>query len=253
MGNGVLYTTLGLEALFLAGGVFILVVSILTRNSVDGPKTTETVAHTILLSDKGALTGELVACSCAFLSCLARRYTRTNVLTKHTASLANAALVLITFLFSIPSFITKTDRIFLKIHAYAVVICAIFTLVIGLNIWFQTLSTGANLKNLWGEQTEEIQSLLQQRFKCCGYKDPSTPPFIPDDVCTNQLVAANLQGCVGPFSAFANTLLSRVFTIDFLIVSIDFALVLSLACLAKDRKEKARYALIDAKAGAAPI
>jgi hypothetical protein len=94
---------------------------------------------------------------------------------------------------------------------------------------------------------------LQQRFKCCGYTNATTPPFIPDNVCTNQLVAANLQGCVGPFSSFANDLLSKVFTADFAIVAVDVTLLLGIACLLKDRKEKERYALIDAKTGFGPI
>jgi len=62
-----------------------------------------------------------------------------------------------------------------------------------------------------------------------------------------------LQGCIGPFSSFANELNSQVFTADFGIVAIDVILLLGIACLLKDRKEKERYALIDAKAGFGPI
>lgn len=148
---------------------------------------------------------------------------------------------------------SPTNRTFLKAHGYSVLVCAVFTLVIGLQIWFQTLRTGANLAAVYGNQTREAQSLLQQRFRCCGYKNASSPPFVQDNICTNVLVAANLRGCIGPFSAFGNSLLSRIFTVDFSIVAIDVILLLGIACLLKDRKEKERYALIDAKLGFGPI
>lgn len=169
------------------------------------------------------------------------------------AAIANAVIIFLAFLVCIPALTNPTNRLWLKLHAYAVTLSAVFTLVLGLEIWFQTLNTGANLATLWAQQTIENQSLLQQRFLCCGYRNATTPPFIPDNICTNSLVAANLQGCVGPFSQFANSLLSLVFTADFGIVAIDAMLLLSTACLLKDRKEKARYKLIDAKTGFAPI
>lgn len=46
-----------------------------------------------------------------------------------------------------------------------VVVCAIFTLVVGLRVWFDTLKTRANLSSLWGQQTPQVQSLLQQRVR----------------------------------------------------------------------------------------
>jgi hypothetical protein len=106
---------------------------------------------------------------------------------------------------------------------------------------------------IWANQTTETQSLLQQKFNCCGYWNATAPPFIEDKVCTNPLVAANLQGCLGPFSNFGNSLNGKVFTADFGIVAIDVMLILGVACLLKDRKEKERYALIDAKTGVESI
>jgi hypothetical protein len=41
--------------------------------------------------------------------------------------------------------------------------CMVFTLCLGLNEWLQTLTTRANLQVLWGEQTANAQSLLQQK------------------------------------------------------------------------------------------
>ena len=56
-----------------------------------------------------------------------------------------------------------------------------------------------------------------------------------------------MQGCVTPFSNFANDYLDLVFTALFGIAALDMLLLLSAACLFKDRKERERYKLIDAK------
>ncbi|KAF7511302.1 hypothetical protein GJ744_004867 [Endocarpon pusillum] len=224
MANKVLFAFMGFEALFVTGGIIILVVALLTRAALNGKQNLDNVANNLLLS-QGPL----------------------------TAAIVNAVFVFVTFLLCIPSIAAPTNRTFLKAHGYAVVCCAIFTLVVGLDVWFQTLNTRANLATVWGNQTTETQSLLQQRFNCCGYWNATSPPFIRDNVCTNTLVAANLQGCIGPFSSFANSLNSMIFTADFGIVAIDVILILGIACLLKDRKEKERYALIDAKTGFGPI
>lgn len=56
------------------------------------------------------------------------------------------------------------------------------------------------------------------QFDCCGYINSTFPPFQQDSVCTNPLVAAQKQGCVGPFATFANIFLDFIFTADFGIV-----------------------------------
>ena len=58
---------------------------------------------------------------------------------------------------------------------------------------------------------------------------------------------------MSPFSKFANQYLDIIFTGVFGIVAIDALLVLTIACVLKDRKEKERYRLIDEKHGIAPI
>lgn len=141
----------------------------------------------------------------------------------------------------------------LKAHGAMVMVCGAFTMLVGLVIWFFTLKARANLSTLWAAQPASTQSLLQQTFKCCGYTNATSPPFIQDSVCTNALVAANLEGCVSPFSKFANQYLDIIFTGVFGIVAIDAMLVLTIACVLKDRKEKERYRLIDEKHGVAPI
>jgi len=56
------------------------------------------------------------------------------------------------------------------------------------------------------------------QFDCCGYINSTFPPFQQDSVCTSPLVAAQKQGCVGPFATFANIFLDFIFTADFGIV-----------------------------------
>ncbi|KFY10256.1 hypothetical protein V492_05110 [Pseudogymnoascus sp. VKM F-4246] len=88
-------------------------------------------------------------------------------------------------------------------------------------------------------------------LKCCGYLSSNSPPFFQDSVCTGPLVAAQLSGCVGPFSTLANNFLDLIFTAAFGVVGIDVALILCIAMLLKDRKEKERYRHIDEKSGTA--
>jgi len=167
-----------------------------------------------------------------------------------TASIANAIVVFITFLASLPAIIMPTTRGWLKLHGYMVVVCALFTLILGLSTWFDTLKTRSNLANVWAQQTSSTQSLLQQELNCCGYLNSTSPPFVTDSTCTSAVVAAQLSGCVSPFSTFANNFLDLVFTAAFGVVGVDVALVLSVAMLLKDRKEKERYRHIDEKNGA---
>lgn len=96
----------------------------------------------------------------------------------------------------------------------------------------------------------------------------TAPPFVTDTTCTSAIVAAQKAGCVGPFSTFANNYLDVIFTAAFGVVGmyfrshpslsyitdhsfvgIDVALILAIAMLLKDRKEKQRYRHIDMKSG----
>ncbi|KAH8684855.1 hypothetical protein BGZ60DRAFT_175351 [Tricladium varicosporioides] len=165
------------------------------------------------------------------------------------AAIGNAVLVFLTFLISVPAMVMPMTRGWLKFHGYMTVICAIFTLAIGLDIWFETLKTRKNLSDIWVSQPAATQSLLQQVLNCCGYANSTSPPFVVDTTCPNALVAAAQVGCVTPFSKEANNFLDLVFTGAFGIVGIDVALILATAMLLKDRKEKERYRFIDEKNG----
>lgn len=235
MANKILLVFLAFDFLFACCGGLILGAVLMTRAAQQSTQTVQFVAQNLLL-DHIPMIGKLLSATSA----------RLLVLTVIAAAGVNALFIFATFLLSVPAIVFPTHRTFLRIHGYAVVFCALFSLTIGLIIWFSTLKTKSNLSVIWFN-TPDAQSLLQQKFKCCGYFNATSPPFIIDDTCPNSLVANSLGGCVDPFSTFANAFLDLPFTAAFGIAGIDILLLLSAACLFKDRKEKERYQRIDAK------
>ncbi|WEW56752.1 hypothetical protein PRK78_002203 [Emydomyces testavorans] len=220
MPDKLLITYLVADALFLGGGAAILAVALTSRERLLAAPTLDNVAERLLLAHCPQL-GEIV----------------------------DAGFIFFTFLLSIPGILQPNDRVWLKIHGWMVVVSGFITLIIGLVIWFLTLRTRSTLNTAWGQQTPQVQSLLQQRFNCCGYLNSTSPPFQVDSTCPTDLDAAQKPGCVGPFSNFANSFLDMIFTADFGIVAIDAILLLCIAMVLKDRKERARYRLIDSKSG----
>lgn len=53
-------------------------------------------------------------------------------------------------------------RGWLKLHGYMTVVCAIVTLVLGLLVWFDTLTSRARLGEMWNTLPSSTQSLVQQ-------------------------------------------------------------------------------------------
>lgn len=72
-------------------------------------------------------------------------------------------MVFVTFLISVPAMVMPTTRGWLKFHGYMTVVCALFTMIIGLDIWFDTLKTRKNLALVWNQQPATSQSLLQEK------------------------------------------------------------------------------------------
>ncbi len=81
------------------------------------------------------------------------------------AATVNAVFVFTTFLFSIPAMVMPMMRGWLKLHGIMVVVCALLTLVLGLDIWFGTLKTRTNLMTVWTTQPASTQSLVQQSVR----------------------------------------------------------------------------------------
>jgi len=224
MPSGVTISFLVAEALFLGSGILLTVVTMLWKKEMATAPTVNSAARMVLIN-----------------------HFPMQVL------LANGILIFFTCLLSIPAMVMPTSRGWLKLHGWFVVICAIMTMVLGINEWLQTLTARANLATIWGTQPYTVQSLLQTKFQCCGYKDYKTPPFVLDSTCPSTAEAAKSMGCIGPFSVFAQTYLNLIFTAAFGIVGLDMVLVLCLAMLVKKRKEILRYRRIDEKRGVGSI
>jgi hypothetical protein len=79
------------------------------------------------------------------------------------AGVVNAIFIFVTFLLSLPAMFLPTNRGWLRAQGWLVIVCATFTLGLGLAIWVETLETRRHLSDLWGRETPLIQSLLQQK------------------------------------------------------------------------------------------
>ena len=94
-----------------------------------------------------------------------------------------------------------------------------------------------------------MQSLLQQKFECCGYLSASSPEYVKDGTCPGAIQAAMMTPCVGPLSRYANGIEDVIFTAMFGVVGLDVLAILAITMLLKDRKERERYRYIDMKGG----
>ena len=149
---------------------------------------------------------------------VALKYSVHQPLMRDIASIGNAVLIFVTFMLSLPAMVIPTTRGWLKVTGYMIVVSALYTMILGLTLWFSTLRTRENLLPVWEALPASSQSLLQQEFSCCGYTNSTSPPFVVDSTCPNALVAASTVGCVGPFSSFGNNFLDLIFTGAFGIV-----------------------------------
>ncbi|KAK8193633.1 hypothetical protein HDK77DRAFT_425725 [Phyllosticta capitalensis] len=222
MADKILLTLAAFELLFLVTGGLVLGFSVASKHSLSKDLTVGNVAHYILLKETP---------------------------TPLTAGIVNAVFIFVSFVFVLPAFFLRTNKSFLRLHGWAVVVSGTFTLILGLIIWIETLRTRNLLGNIWASEKPSTQNLLQEKFKCCGYYSPTSPPFVQDDVCPSAQVAAEKGGCIGKFSGFANQFLDVVFTAAFGIVGVDALVVMCVAMELKNRAEQARYRHIDEKNG----
>ncbi|KAL8640135.1 MAG: hypothetical protein Q9228_002917 [Teloschistes exilis] len=202
------------DVLFAATGGLLVAVVVISRHAISAP-TMENVAPNLLLAH-APLNG----------------------------ALADAGLIFLTFVTSVPGLILSKNRSWLRIHSWMVLACITVTLVIGLDVWFSTLKTRSNLAVMWNAESSDMQRLLQQRFKCCGYM---TIPFHTDSTCPSGLDALSKPNCVGPLSDYANNFLDLVFTAMFGIVGLSAILFLCGLVVLKKRGEEQRYRHIDEK------
>ncbi|KAI5921890.1 hypothetical protein F4810DRAFT_702088 [Camillea tinctor] len=165
-----------------------------------------------------------------------------------SAGIANAIMTFIVFLTTLPA-ITTNNRSWLKVAGYLVVVDAIFTLIIGVDLWIVTLRLKNTFFEIWVSQPPQVQDLMQTAFQCCGYFNSSSPAFVTDATCPSPAAAALMPGCSAALSSFGNVFVDNIFTAVFGMVGIDALFIMATACLLKERKEMERFRDIDEKTG----
>jgi hypothetical protein len=165
-----------------------------------------------------------------------------------TAGIVNAVFIFVTFAVTLPGLATSSRK-WIKLASYMSVVCLVFSMVLGLYIWVQTLKLREDFAPLFSAQSNDVKSLMQVEFNCCGYFNSSSPAFVTDATCTSKAAAALMRGCATPISGFANVFLDNIFTALFGAVGFDVIFLMATACLLKDRKERERFQHIDEKNG----
>jgi len=220
MANKVTLAYVIADGLFLLMGVFMLAFSVIVQNIQNEVATEGRQAARNLLYQRFPL----------------------------TAGIANAVIVFVTFLITLPGLATPA-RVWLKMGGYMATVSAFFSLIIGLYLWILTLKTKEDFAPLYLAQTPAVQELMQTSFNCCGYFNSSSPAFVTDATCPSPAAAALMRGCATPITSFANIFLDDIFTAVFGMVGIDAVLIMATACLLKERKERERFRHIDEKSG----
>ncbi|KAJ6261271.1 hypothetical protein Dda_3940 [Drechslerella dactyloides] len=166
---------------------------------------------------------------------------------------ANGILSAVTFLLSLPALALPMSLVWLRVHGWFVMICAIYSLVLGILVWVDTLTERAAMFEAWKAIGPAVQTFLQERFQCCGYLSAMEPLFVTDVTCPNALQASQTKPCVGPFTAFQDEFFNTVFTALFGVVALDFVMLCCTAMVINQRREQRRYRKIDEKRGLAAI
>lgn len=150
MRDNILLTYVIVDLLFVVSGGLLLIFALETESMTTDAPTVTTVARNLLLM-QCPLSGP----SSNFIKI-------ENGFNKLVAAIGNAVLIFVTFLVSVPAMVMPMTRGWLKLHGYMVVVCAVFTLILGLSIWFETLKTRSRLATIWNNQPAATQSLIQQ-------------------------------------------------------------------------------------------
>ena len=161
MANKILYTFLAADALFVLGGGLLVAVAVISKAHISSGESLEKVAQMLLLSLCPLNGSSPDSCRLCLTSMVVAFY----LICPFLAAIANAILVFIAFILSLPAIIYPDNRRWLKLHAWFVVASATFTLGLGLAVWFDTLRTRSNLGVVWEQQTPRVRSLLQQRVR----------------------------------------------------------------------------------------
>lgn len=125
------------DALVLGSGILELVFAIIVKNRMNSAP-----------SDGRDATRELV-------------YQRLPL----TAGMVNAGFILATFVMTIPGLLMPSARGWLKVSGYLVTFCAVFTLILGLDLWIMTLKIGENFTSVYMELESDVQGMIQSSVR----------------------------------------------------------------------------------------
>lgn len=148
MRDNILVSYIAIDILFVVGGGLLLVFALMTKAELDTTPTLDNVARDLLFDMcplNGQYSSQIPVCPLTL-----------------SAAIADSVLIFITFLLTVPAIVMPMTRGWLKFSGYMVVVCAFFTMIIGLDIWFETLKSRENLSVVFRRQPASTQSLLQQ-------------------------------------------------------------------------------------------
>ncbi|KAG6139257.1 hypothetical protein E4U24_007390 [Claviceps purpurea] len=219
--NIILGTTLGIITLFSATGVLLIIFSYLAKSQIGN---TARDGH------------EVIRLSLYETFPLA-------------AGFANGGLVLAASVVVLLGVVFAGRRRWLQMGGYLVIVCGVYSLCLGVYLWVMTLKLKRNFFGTYLGLRPSEQALVQESFQCCGYYNATTPAFVTDAFCSSPAAAALIHGCGAGISSYGNLHIGNFFTALFGMVGVDAVLILSIACLLKDRKERERYRHIDEKSG----
>jgi hypothetical protein len=116
-----------------------------------------------------------------------------------TAGVINAILTMVIFILTLPA-LAAPARGWLKFVGYLIVADALFSLVIGLDLWILTLRTKEEFSTLWDAQSSTVQSLIQTSVSPMPRRLTSSHPEQPTDHVNSLIVADTITARPRPLS-----------------------------------------------------
>ncbi len=92
----------------------------------------------------------------------------------HPAGIVNSVFVFVSFLVTLPGLATSSRK-WIKLAGYMAVVCAMFTMILGLYVWILTLKARGDFAPLFAAQSDQIKSLMQTEVSF--YPHPILPRY----------------------------------------------------------------------------
>ena len=97
-----------------------------------------------------------------------------------TAGIVNAVFIFVTFAVTLPGLATSSRK-WIKLASYLSVVCLVFSMVLGLFLWVQTLKLREDFAPLFAAQSNDVKSLMQVEVR----PPPPSPPLTTPKKTTN--------------------------------------------------------------------